>query len=183
MKKIETFIAEDGASFENAYDCAKHEFQTIPNLVEKIEEAVKKKPASHQLRWCSPGAGGCACMGCINYQFREAGLTKEHWHIWVNEYREPTIEDDIDFYNSKTNYQVQLVGFEDRSALIKILREETKKTPKEIMEVINGQENILLNTKEYYYIKKLEEKCKENGVQTQILKDGVLMVPKKKMRI
>lgn len=183
MKKIETFIAEDGTSFENAYDCAKHEFQTIPDLVDKIEEAVKNKPAKHQLNWCSPGMGGCACIGCINYQFHQVGLTKEHWQIWVEIYREPTIEDDINSYSNNTNYQVQLVGFDNRSTLIKVLREETKRTPKEIMDVIQGKETILLDTKEFYFIKKLEKKCRENNIQTQVLKEGVLMIAKKKMKM
>lgn len=175
MKKIETFISEDGITFDNAKTCVEHEFKTIYGLVDKINEKVDKKSGSHQLRWCESGA--CACMGCINYEFRELGLSKEHWEVWVESYRQPRIDDEPEF-GADSLFGLYLKDGEiPKLSVIKALKENYFRDFNFVQigkrieaSMVEGKPLYEMNW--YGGIVALKEKLDEFGVQSIIKRNG-----------
>lgn len=79
------YIADDGTNFDNEKDCARHELANCEGVLAKLEAGIAKAPRKFQLNWC--GSGACACMGCINREFYDMGLTQAHWQVWMEEFR------------------------------------------------------------------------------------------------
>lgn len=63
----------------------------------ELTEAMQRHPLSFIMRWCEPGAGGCACLGCAATAARCGNrisshpeflphliepITKEEWQEW-----------------------------------------------------------------------------------------------------
>lgn len=48
-----------------------------------VNEVIQSLPPEHR-RWCGDGVSffACACMGCANHAFHEAGYTYEDWLEW-----------------------------------------------------------------------------------------------------
>lgn len=177
MKKIETFVSEDGITFDNAKACVEHEFKTIDGLVDKINQKVDKKSGSHQLRWCGGGSGGCACMGCINYEFRELGLTKEHWEVWVDLYRQPRIDDEPDFGPDATFGIYLKEGEISKLSVIKALKEDCFRDLNFVqigkrIEASMTEGKPLYESTWYGGIVSLKEKLDEFGVESIIKRNG-----------
>lgn len=80
------YIAADNKVFDNEKDCARHELANCAGVLIKLEKGISKAPSRHQMNWC--GGGACACMGCINHEFYGMGLTKAHWEVWMEEFRD-----------------------------------------------------------------------------------------------
>jgi hypothetical protein len=175
MKKIETFISEDGIIFDNAKTCVEHEFKTIDGLVDKINKKVDKKSGSDQLRWCESGA--CACMGCINYEFRELGLTKEHWEVWLESYRQPRIDDEPEF-GANTKFSLHLKEGEiPKLNLIKALKEHYFRDLNFVqigkkIEASMTKDEPLYESDWYSGIISLKEKIEEFGVKSIVKRNG-----------
>lgn len=82
---ITQYIADDKKIFDSEKDCARHELANCEGVLAKLEAGISKAPRRNQMNWC--GGQGCACMGCINSEFYEIGLTEAHWQVWMEEFR------------------------------------------------------------------------------------------------
>lgn len=102
MEKVITWMAKDGVTFEDGADCAKHEIEDVNGVKALVCSTFLSAPANHQLNWCGGNpeernyAGACGCMGCINGEAHQAGLTYFHWDYWLKNLRPAHITDDID---------------------------------------------------------------------------------------
>lgn len=54
---------------------------TDETLLARMDEAFGKLPERHATYWC--GGGICACMGCVNGDAYELGVTREQWLVWM----------------------------------------------------------------------------------------------------
>lgn len=74
------YLAQNGAVFADAAECAEYELSKIPGLRDKLNGAVNSAPLKARWNWC--GSAACACSGCINRTVYSAGFSYEHWNIW-----------------------------------------------------------------------------------------------------
>ena len=82
------YLSEDKKEFENEIACAAHELIAFPNKLQDLISQMALLPNKSQKFWCTPGVSGCACMGCANFNVKEVGLKKDHWEVWLNDYRQ-----------------------------------------------------------------------------------------------
>jgi hypothetical protein len=47
------------------------------------DEVMITMPEGWKYRWCESPC--CACLGCVNHRFMNAGLSKKDWEKWVED--------------------------------------------------------------------------------------------------
>lgn len=180
MQECKKYIADDGTVFNNPFDCAAYELKTFPQKLQTFNDVMGTRPSEHQLHWCgansedllrefSYGGSGCACMGCINLEVKEAGFTYYHWAVW--------------FYSLSDEMKGKLVNSDQHSIVLDEIPEKTVKIKAAAFmhnELRNTHQEALMLFKDvgsvifhkYYFARKdlvaIQEKLTEIGVKTSI---------------
>lgn len=160
MIQDKNYKSRDGKNFTDPLECAKYEIENFPDILENIQQSVKEKPIDHQKNWCgygiAPGyAHACACVGCINSQFREVGLSKYHWKVWVDSYRP---KDDYDTSQKSFGIIITDLGT-DKINLMKVLREVFQVSIPDVSRILKNSAHIVIKNEDYdmanWYLRKI----------------------------
>lgn len=119
MQMKTQYIADDNQIFDSEKDCARHELTNCEGVLAKLEAGIAKAPRRHQMNWC--GGQACACMGCINSEFYEIGLTKAHWQVWMEEFRKEMPMGEETKWDSSKDYDaatIVLKNYGDNKAAV-----------------------------------------------------------------
>lgn len=149
-------------------DNARMDFQNHPEKLKLLEDTMKEKYPPHQLNWCQ-NSGECSCIGCVNYEFANIGLSEHHWQVWVDEIRKPHIADS-DTEDPIFGITIYAIG-ENRTAVSKFLKEEIKIAIPVLAEIFKGKNHTVIEKLEYSQCVPIKERLKELGCVVKIFKD------------
>lgn len=174
------YIADDGQNFANEKDCARHELTNCEGVLDKLEAGIAKAPRGFQMRWC--GSGACACMGCINREFYEMGLTQAHWEVWMEEFRKelPMDEESKWTYSdnlTETNVVLKNHG-ENKAEVVKAIRRITGLGMKESFDLLQPDSAIKIAIA-YVDAKHYKSMLEKAGATVEIME----YMPKKTIKV
>lgn len=167
------FRSKDGIIFEDALACAKHELQTFPEILQQIESKMASVPESFKANWC--GGGACGCMGCINRQFYDLDLTKQHWQVWFQEYYKvkDLTEQDIIYNELSCGVIVYNVNAAtNRAEIINVLRKECELEVKTIQTVLQSERFVLFNNILTDNAVRMKKAFEEIGIEVKLFKNN-----------
>ena len=162
MKKIITYIAQDGLEFGSPEECVGHEFMFCPEVSQSMQAAMDTLHESHQSRWCMSQI--CGCMGCANHAVHSAGLTQEHWQYWKENIRPPSVQ-------NEGNYELILKSINNkRTEAIMLIRYLTGLSVLEAQEALESK--VLYRWDNYQKVKQTKDRFSLIGIDTAITCDG-----------
>lgn len=172
MEEIIKYKSQDGKDFTDPLECALYEIESFPEILQKIDSVLdKSNVATSQQQWCryNGESGGCACSGCVNSEFREAGLTKYHWKIWYDYYRP-----EFNFDTARDEFGIVITSLGDNKMEgLKFIRENFQLPIQEITKLTKKQPVAVMCRYPIFYLKKYKRKLDELGVQSSYFHNDI----------
>lgn len=163
------YLSKDGKIFDSEYSCAEYELATFGSILEAIEREMAKVYPPYQKNWC--GSGSCACMGCINREFFNLGLTKNHWQVWFEKYRPIHITDGVRLEHNHV-FGLKITGYNthfNKTAFITYLKKQYSLTSSEAF-TKTKIDAIIVENLEYMDTYVLSERFIKHGLITEIIR-------------
>ena len=161
------YKSRDGQIFDDAKVCAKYELETFPEMLEILNQNLEGVHPSFKARWCESGA--CCCVGCINRQFYDSGLTKSHWELWKEEYA--NLIEIIDPYDDVYGVLLNNVDANNRPAVMKVLRQHCGYGVTQVGETLKNLPSPITYGIYYNDAKKLQDLLINCGATAFVFKD------------